>query len=259
MTNQKEVQTLRISYNQALNANNYLLKLHPREEGKTLPRLQAGQFVQILPPSGRTLLRRPISVCHYIEETNELWLLIAAVGRGTRAITELSVGDSLDVILPLGNTFDTANSRRPLLVGGGVGIAPILALAHKFNKQGIKPDILLGGRSAEYILLLPEFEALGQVHITTNDGTLGIQGFVTNHPCIQTEDYDSIYTCGPRAMMKSVALLAEQRGINCEVSMENMMACGIGACLCCVEDIHEHGNVCVCTEGPVFNSKVIKW
>ena len=147
MTNQKEVQTLRISYNQALNANNYLLKLHPREEGKTLPRLQAGQFVQILPPSGRTLLRRPISVCHYIEETNELWLLIAAVGRGTRAITELAVGDSLDVILPLGNTFDTTNSRRPLLVGGGVGIAPMLALAHKFNEQGIKPDILLGGRS----------------------------------------------------------------------------------------------------------------
>ena len=140
-----------------------------------------------------------------------------------------------------------------------MGIAPMLALAHKFNEQGVKPDILLGGRSAEYILLLPEFEALGQVHITTNDGTLGVQGFVTNHPCIQTEDYDSIYTCGPRAMMKSVALLAEQRGINCEVSMENMMACGIGACLCCVEDIHEHGNVCVCTEGPVFNSKVIKW
>ena len=95
MTNQKEAQTLRISYNQALNANNYLLKLRPSEEGKILPHLQAGQFVQILPPSGLTLLRRPISVCHYIKETNELWLLIAAVGRGTRAITELAVGDSL--------------------------------------------------------------------------------------------------------------------------------------------------------------------
>ena len=218
-----------------------------------------GQFVQVAVPGGYVLLRRPISICSVFAEQRELWLLVGRVGQGTSVLTNLRDGSELSLLLPLGNTFSTEGIKKPLLIGGGVGIAPMLALAHKFNEQGVKPDILLGGRSAEYILLLPEFEALGQVHITTNDGTLGVQGFVTNHPCIQTEDYDSIYTCGPRAMMKSVALLAEQRDINCEVSMENMMACGIGACLCCVEDIHEHGNVCVCTEGPVFNSKVIKW
>lgn len=259
MMPKKEVQRLRLVANEQLNSSTHLLKLRPSLPNQSLPRLSAGQFVQVLPPHVPTLLRRPISVCHYIEALDELWLLVARVGRGTRAITDLALGDCLDVILPLGNTFDTQKTKKPLLVGGGVGIAPMLALAHAFKAMGIEPDILLGGRSQEHIVLLKEFEALGKVYVTTNDGSLGLAGFVTDHPSLQSGDYGCIYTCGPRVMMRAVALLAHERQISCEVSMENTMACGIGACLCCVEDTHEAGNVCVCTEGPVFNSQSIKW
>lgn len=259
MSTLKETLLLSIIAKEQLGQNTYLLKLKPKESNQQLPPLKAGQFVQVLPPGGLTLLRRPISVCHYLPEYNELWLLIASIGRGTRAITDSALGDSLDIILPLGNTFDPSKSKQPLLIGGGVGIAPMLALAHTFTQQGIRPTVLLGGRSAEYIVLQEAFAEVAEIHITTDDGSLGIKGRVTDHPYFHSENYDYIYTCGPQPMMRAIAQLAEQRGIGCEVSLENTMACGIGACLCCVQDTHEEGNVCVCTEGPVFESREIIW
>lgn len=243
---------------QELGRNTYLLRLQALE-GQSLPPIQAGQFVQVLPPGGHTLLRRPISICTYLAEQRELWLLVARVGRGTAAIIDTEPGATLDLILPLGNSFGIDRSQRPLLIGGGVGIAPMLALARAFVGIGIRPTVLLGGRSSEYVVLREDFEAIADVLITTDDGSLGYRGRVTDHPEMQTGAYDALYCCGPHPMMRAVAELAERRGIYCEVSLENTMACGIGACLCCVQDTYEEGNVCVCTEGPIFNSKAIKW
>lgn len=257
MTIKKQILDLELSANEPLSMGNHLLKLRP-QPGQSLPPMYAGQFVQIQIPNGSAMLRRPISVCNVID--NELWLLIARVGRGTIAITDLSVGDKLNLILPLGNTFSTSGVSRPLLVGGGVGIAPMLMLARTFSAVGIKPDVLLGGRTSGHIVLRNEFEAVANTYYTTeDDGSLGVHGRVTDHPILSETDHERIYSCGPMPMMRAIATLAKERQIECEVSLENTMACGIGACLCCVQDTHTHGNICVCTEGPVFNSEKIKW
>lgn len=236
----------------------FLLCLRPTDRAK-LPGIRPGQFVQVAVPGGHTLLRRPISVCNYIEENNELWLLIARVGRGTRAILDLSVGSALDIILPLGNGFDTREVKQPLLIGGGIGIAPMFYLARHFDARGIRPKVLLGGRTSEHVVLQSAFASIADMYITTDDGSQGVEGRVTDHEILLSGSCDVIYCCGPHPMMHAVAQVAERRGISCEVSLENTMACGIGACLCCVQDTHEDGNVCVCTEGPVFNSQSIKW
>ena len=125
-------------------------------------------------------------------------------------------------------------------------------------EQGIEPTFLLGARTQNDLLMLDEFKKYGRVFITTEDGSIGEKGFVTNHSVLQQELFDRISTCGPTPMMKAVARLALEKGIDCEVSLENLMACGVGACLCCVEKTTE-GNLCVCKEGPVFNIKRLLW
>ena len=121
--------------------------------------------------------------------------------------------------------------------------------------MGAEPTFLLGARSAKDLLMLNEFKRYGRVFITTEDGTEGEQGFVTNHSILQQEKFDLISTCGPAPMMKAVARFAASADTECEVSLENKMACGVGACLCCVEKTKDKGNVCVCKEGPVINAK----
>ena len=243
---------------QDLGAGNYLLRLVlPLEQG-AFPPMAPGQFVQVAVPGGKVLLRRPISICNALPERRELWLLIGRVGRGTSILTFLAEGTTLDLLIPLGSTFTLEGIQRPLLVGGGVGIAPMFFLAQAFHDRGIRPSILLGGRTAAHIVLREELGRLGEVYCTTDNGELGVHGRVTDHEVLRVGVFDRIYTCGPRVMMLAVAKIAEQRGIDCEVSLENSMACGIGACLCCVEDLIGQGNTCVCTEGPVFNSHLIK-
>lgn len=126
------------------------------------------------------------------------------------------------------------------------------------KEKGLKPEFLLGGRSEKDILQRVDFERLGTLYCTTEDGSLGEKGFVTQHPILQEKKYDFIYTCGPKPMMVAVARYAQQNGISCEASLENLMACGFGACLCCIEKTIR-GNVCACTEGPVFNIKELTW
>ena len=149
--------------------------------------------------------------------------------------------------------------RTVLLVGGGVGVAPLLYQGAALKAAGVQPVFLLGGRSAQDLLLLDEFRRYGDVLVTTEDGSLGERGFVTAHSVMGSgRRFDMIQTCGPTPMMKAVARYAYQQGIDCEVSLENMMACGLGACLCCVEKTVE-GNLCVCKDGPVFNIKRLLW
>ena len=228
---------------------------------KPLPEMLPGQFVEIrVDGSPTTFLRRPISINYVDKDANELWLLVAAVGDGTRKLAELKAGDLLNCLLPLGNGFTMPQKpeERILLVGGGVGVAPLLYMGAEMAEKGCQPTFLLGARTAKDLLMLDEFRKYGRVCITTEDGSEGEKGFVTNHSLLHKEQFDRIATCGPTPMMKAVACYARQAETECEASLENLMACGLGACLCCVEKTTD-GNLCVCKDGPVFNIHKLLW
>ncbi len=254
----KFILDLDIVENQRLNYQYVLLKLTHSE---TLPSILPGQFAQIrVDGSPETFLRRPISINFVDTERNQLWLLIQVVGAGTRCLAELKVGEKLNLIFPLGNSFTVPEDKKAqiALIGGGVGVAPMLMYGEWLHRHGYKPNFLIGARSEVDLLQLEEFSKYGKVFTTTEDGTHGEQGYITQHSCLKSLSFDYIFTCGPTPMMKAVARYAQEKGIFCEVSLENLMGCGIGACLCCVTDTTE-GNLCVCTEGPIFNVTKLKW
>ena len=255
----KYVLDLTVRSTEQLSPKHVLLRLTHEQ---LLPEMLPGQFVEVrVDGSPTTFLRRPISINFVDKESNELWLMVAMIGDGTRQLGRLKSGDILSCVLPLGNGFsiqgDKITSHKVLLVGGGVGVAPMLYLGAVLKEVGYEPTFLLGGRTAKDLLELEYFNKYGRVCVTTEDGSMGEKGFVTNHSVLN-EHFDSIYTCGPTPMMKAVAHYAKEHDITCEVSLENMMACGLGACLCCVEKTTE-GNLCVCKEGPVFNINRLLW
>ena len=217
--------------------------------------IRAGQFVEVeVRDCADVMLRRPISIQDFDLQADTITLLVQIVGKGTRKLATLNEGDSVNIIYPLGNGFAVCGNN-PLLVGGGAGIAPLLGLTKAYRAKGVTPTILLGGRTEQLIPARECFEGLGTIGFATEDGSLGERGLVTQHSLFGGR-YDHIATCGPTPMMKAVAKIAHERSIPCEVSLENMMACGVGACLCCVTDTDE-GHKCVCKDGPVFDSKKI--
>jgi dihydroorotate dehydrogenase electron transfer subunit len=225
-----------------------------------LPEMFPGQFAEIkVDNNPNVFLRRPISIHDVDYEKNILYLLIRIVGEGTQTLSQLKVGDKVNLVYPLGNTFNVEGVRNVLLAGGGCGIAPMLFLARHLHKQKIQVTTLIGGRTSSDILEADEFEKYGKVCVSTDDGTLGEKGFITKNSVLNNvSSFDRLYSCGPLPMMKVFAGIAKENSIDCEVSLENTMACGIGACLCCVTET-THGNKCVCTEGPVFNIKQLIW
>ncbi len=258
---------------QALNERIVLLKLSP-SDGQPMQPMLPGQFVEVrVEDVPSVFLRRPISI-HYVDRAkNELWLLVQTVGDATRRMAHLHTGDRLNLVYPLGNGFTMP--KRPeqhcLLVGGGVGTAPLLQLGAELRQAGQQVSFLLGGRRREDLVQLKEFSRYGTVYITTEDGSTveGYsceKGFVTNHSIWKKEAFDCVRVCGPKPMMKAVAELVrsffgqggEVPSHFCEVSLENKMACGLGVCLCCVEDTKE-GHRCVCSDGPVFDINDLKW
>lgn len=254
----KFILDLTVNSVEALSDKHVLIKLI---DDKPLPEMLPGQFVEMrVDNSPSTFLRRPISINNVDYDRNELWLLVAAVGDGTRQLQKLQKGDRLNCMLPLGNSFTmpTDSTQKVLLVGGGVGVAPLLYFGKRIKAMGGEPTFLLGARSAKDVLERELFEQVGRVLITTEDGSEGEKGFVTNHSVLAQEHFDRISTCGPKPMMMAVARYAFKNDIECEVSLENKMACGVGACLCCVEKTVE-GNKCVCKEGPVMNIKKLTW
>ena len=249
---------LRVKSLEKIHQRYVLMKL---TDDKPLPKMLPGQFVEIrVDGSPTTFLRRPISINYVDQEQNELWLLVATVGEGTKKLAQLQPGDMLNCLLPLGNgfTMPSSSEEKVLLVGGGVGVAPLLYLGAEMASKGIEPTFLLGARTANDLLMLDIFKRYGRVYVTTEDGSEGEKGFVTNHSLLQKEQFSRIATCGPTPMMKAVAAFARKADVECEVSLENLMACGLGACLCCVEKTTE-GNLCVCKDGPVFNIRKLLW
>ncbi len=229
-------------------------------DDKPLPDSRPGQFAELrVDATPNVMLRRPISIHSFDKDANIIEFLVQVVGDGTRWLASLKEGDKINVLLPLGNGFTLPDEagKRMLLVGGGVGSAPLYGLARELKQRNVDFAILIGARSAKDLYRRSEFEALGRVEYTTEDGSLGQKGYVTNHSLL-SEKFDYIYTCGPKPMMMAVARYARENSIPCEASLENKMACGLGACLCCVENTTE-GHKCVCTDGPVFSIDELKW
>ena len=222
-----------------------------------LPEMYPGQFVNILVPDSKTtFLRRPISVNMADYDRGLLSLVVKEVGEGTRHLCDMKCGEKLNIIVPLGHGFtvDFEAGADLLLVGGGVGAAPLLYLSKVLSDRNCNVRVLIGARKSSDLTQLEDFSRYAKVEVTTEDGSAGVKGFVTHHPWLQDCKADMIMCCGPMPMMKSVARVATESGVKCEVSLENSMACGVGACLCCVEKTTE-GHQCVCTSGPVFDIK----
>lgn len=261
MEKKKYMMDMTVVENSALGSSYALLKLVPAD-GSKLPDIAPGQFVQVeVKDSKTTFLRRPISVNFVDYDRNQLWLLIRKAGEGTRHLADAAEGSSVNIILPLGKGFtipEPDSRKRLLLVGGGVGVAPLLYLGKKIKDLGMQPEFLLGARTASDLLMLDSFAEIGEVHISTEDGSMGQKGLVTTNSTFD-DSYDIVYCCGPMPMMKAVAAIAATKTGECQVSLENKMACGLGACLCCVEKNNEGHNVCVCTEGPVFKTSELPW
>ena len=264
----KYISDFKVVENSRLTERLFLLKLEPAD-GTKIQEIHAGQFVEVrVDDEPKVFLRRPISVHRVDREKNQLWLLVQIAGNGTRKLSELSTSDKLNLVYPLGNGF-TLSKGKILLIGGGVGIAPLLETGAALKEVGAEVSFLLGARTATDLVELNLYRQIGTVYVTTEDGSriegLDCQkGFVTNHSVLQSGKFDGLKICGPMPMMKSVASLVkdwtemQSKERFCEVSLENKMACGLGVCLCCVEDTKE-GHKCVCSEGPVFDVKDLKW
>ncbi len=253
----KRIESLEIIENKRINSDIFILELL---SGSKLPELKPGQFVQVkVEGSPETFLRRPISVHDVNYSKKTLRLLIRIAGKGTERMSSLRKGDQMNIIYPLGNSFNLpAKGMKTLLVGGGCGIAPLLFLGKYLKSNGYNLDILLGFRNSQRVIEYEEYLKIGRVFLTTEDGSGGEKGLVIDHSLFRTTVYDKVFCCGPDPMMKSIAGYCRMKHIDCEVSLENLMGCGIGACLCCVVETIK-GNLCTCIDGPVFNINDLKW
>ena len=208
-----------------------------------------GQFVHVRLAPGLHKLRRPFGVANVKDGSFTMYYRV--LGEGTLALTDASTGDMLSVLGPLGNGFAT-EAKRPLLVGGGMGLAPLLYLAKSFSGRA---DVLVGGRNREEVFWTDIFRPhVREAFVTTDDGSAGRKGFTTEllPELLAARDYDCVYVCGPEIMMKKIAALAAEADVPCQVSLEKRMACGLGACLSCGCDTTDGRRAKVCKDGPVF-------
>jgi dihydroorotate dehydrogenase electron transfer subunit len=225
---------------------------------------QPGQFVMVnCGPSLDPLLRRPFSI-HQTGESGTLQLLIKVIGRGTKLLSEMAPGATLSLIGPLGRGFRYQGAAPVCLIGGGIGIAPLLFLARRIRSQSPPPDscfVLLGGRTgAEIQPLVMAFDELGcVVNTATDDGSLGHTGLVGDLLPPYLDQVKKVYVCGPHPMMASVARMCMDATVPCEASLEATMACGLGACLGCTIHGADGHYKHVCKHGPVFNAEEVAW
>ncbi len=230
---------------------------------------KAGQFVNLYLDDKSRLLPRPISICEAEGEKGTLRLVFRIAGEGTKQLSALKSGDSVTLMGPLGNGFIDTPEKKAILFGGGIGIPPMLGLAKKLSALGVQVTSVLGYRDSENFLA-EEFEKYGKVIIATDDGSVGFHGNVVQAAsCAFATDTAEgngtcVFACGPLPMLRGVKGFAKDRGMKCQVSMEERMACGVGACLGCVvrtAEVDEHSNVKnkrVCKDGPVFWAEEIE-
>ncbi len=214
-----------------------------------------GQFAHIYLP-GHTL-RRPISICGIDEKKGTLRFVFQIRGQGTEELARFAAGENLNILAPLGKGFPLELSRKTLLVGGGIGVPPLLGVAEQLKENAVA---VLGFRSREAVILEEDFQKAGaKVLVATDDGSYGFHGLVTE--MTEKEEFDAVYACGPLPMLRAAAALAEARAVPCFLSLEERMACGIGACLGCAVALRDgegrqyYGHVC--KDGPVFDARQV--
>ena len=208
-----------------------------------------GQFVNI--QIAGKFLRRPISVCDYSD--SQITLIYKTVGEGTEIMAKMEPGEKLDILTGLGNGYDISKSKRPLVIGGGVGVPPMYNLTKKLIENNQKPFVILGFNTKSEVFYEEKFKALGaEVAVTTVDGSYGIKGFVTD---AFPQDYDYFYTCGPMPMFKAIEKIAKTSGA---FSFEERMGCGFGACMGCSCKT-KYGSKRICKDGPVLLREEIVW
>ena len=224
---------------------------------------QPGQFVHITCGEGN-LLRRPISICNVAQEN--MTIVFQVKGDGTAWLSKRRTGDTLDVLGTLGHGFRMEElGDHPVFIGGGIGVPPMLMTMRKAKENGAEPEVILGFRNKNAVILEDDFRALGETHVCTDDGSYALPGFVTDVLKLHMQTATSVCACGPKPMLKAIAQIAEEQGIPCQVSMEERMGCGIGACLVCACELKlregeqgvRYGHVC--KDGPVFDSKEVVW
>ena len=218
---------------------------------------QPGQFAQIRVP-GHTL-RRPISICGMDPAAGTLRFVFQIRGEGTAALARTQPGERIEILAPLGHGFPLDPDSRTLLVGGGIGVPPLLGAAAVLGENAVA---LLGFRGRDSVILEEDFRAAGAaVRVATDDGSYGAHGLVTD--LAAGEDFQRVFACGPLPMLKAVRALAAERGVPCFLSLEERMACGIGACLGCAVPLRDEAGKAyyghVCEDGPVFDSRRLAW
>ena len=220
---------------------------------------KAGQFISVYLNNKSKILPRPISICGIDKEAGTLRIVYRTVGDGTKELSDYKEGEMVKILGPLGNGF-TQKDKKAILIGGGIGIPPMLELMKQLDCD---KTAVLGYRDSD-MFLKDEFEAVGDVVISTEDGSFGTKGNVIDAIKEQGVEGSIIYACGPTPMLRGIKAYAEEMGIEAQISMEERMACGIGACLACVckskdEDSHSHvHNKRVCKDGPVFDAREVE-
>lgn len=224
---------------------------------------KAGQFLSLYLKDESRLLPRPISICGIDKEAGTIRMVFRIAGEGTRQLSCLKEGDTIEVLGPLGNGFFDTEDKVSMVIGGGIGIPPMLGLAKKLHAEGKKVIAVLGYRNAKNFLA-DEFAKVADVVIATEDGSVGRKGNVIDAIREQGLTADTIFACGPTPMLRGVKVFAEEAGIPAQISMEEKMACGIGACLACVckskeKDAHSNvNNKRICKDGPVFYAQEVE-
>ena len=226
--------------------------------------VKPGQFVSLYTNDLSKLLPRPISICEVDRESDSLRLVYRTVGEGTKQFSQMKAGDKIRLTGPTGNGYEVF-SKKPVLLGGGIGIPPMLELAKEFSRKGVSKEdisVILGYRNETF--LLEEFEKVATVYISSDTGNVGIKGNVIDAAEHYSVAGDTLYSCGPKPMLRAVKQYSEKKGIPAYISLEERMACGIGACLACVtntKDIDAHSKVKnkrICVDGPVFDAEEVE-
>lgn len=250
--------------NKRLKGDYFLLRVHADQ---IVPEVKPGQFVHIkIPHLEHRILRRPFSIYHVDLKTGILSVIYKVVGEGTRCLSLQPQGEVVNIIGPLGNPYSAVTKKNPILVAGGYGCAATFLIA---ERSPVPCAVLLGGRSEADLLLEDEFKALGcRVLVSTNDGSKGHKGFVTEllQQVLAEVEIGSaeVFACGPNPMLKATAQVAEKYGVDAEVSLDQAMCCGVGACFACVIKVKANNSdgweyARTCMTGPVFKSSSVYW
>ncbi len=252
----------KIVRNQKLNDKYYLLEIKCEE---FVREAKVGQFIMINTRhhdyTSDPLLRRPLGIADI--NGDRFTLVYMVVGKGTRLLSEWQTGSDISFSAPLGNSFSLVKGQKTALLAGGIGIAPIYWLAKTLKESGCAVDLYYGGRTVDDVVLIEELKAItDHLIVTTNDGSAGVKGMVTDPFVKNIKSYDTVFACGPKPMLRAVSEIAVEHELPVEVSLDERMACGLGACLGCIIYVKEGDDVVqkrCCVEGPVFDGTKVVW